>query len=74
MKRTITEPLAVNTVAKNPEDENDPSQHDAIPTASINKTPLRGFFRKVSRVVDKVTNPNDNGNGIRIANLEIALK
>lgn len=75
MKRTISEPLAVNTVAKNPEDENDPSQHDAILTASINKTPLRGFFRKVSRVVDKVTNPNDNGNGgIRIANLEIALK
>jgi hypothetical protein len=75
MKRTINAPLAVNTVVENPKDENDPLQHDAILTASINKTPLRGFFRKVSRVVDKVTNANENGNGgIRIANLEIALK
>jgi hypothetical protein len=74
IKRTINEPLAVNTVVEKPEDENEPAQH-AILTASINKTPLRGFFRKVSRVVDKVTNPEDNGNGgIRIANLEIARK
>lgn len=74
IKRTINEPLAVNTVAEKPGNENDQSQQ-AILTASINKTPLRGFFRKVSRVVDKVTNSNDNGNGaIRIANLEFALK
>jgi len=75
IKRAINEPLAVNTVAETPDNENDQSQHNAILTASINKTPLRGFFRKVSRVVDKVTNPKDNGNGaIRIANLEFALK
>ncbi|OQP66976.1 hypothetical protein A3860_01045 [Niastella vici] len=74
IKRTINEPLAVNTVAEKPGDENDQSQQ-AILTASINKTPLRGFFRKVSRVVDKVTNSDDNGKGaIRIANLEFALK
>jgi len=75
IKRTINEPLAVNTTAEKPDDENDQMQHTAILTASINKTPLRGFFRKVSRVVDKVTNSDDNGNGaIRIANLEFALK
>jgi hypothetical protein len=73
MKRTINAPLAVNTVAENPEEETDKSPTYVLNT-SINKTPLRGFFRKVSRVVDKVTTPNDNGNGIRIANLEIALK
>jgi len=73
MKRSINAPLAVNTVAENPEEETDKSPTYVLNT-SINKTPLRGFFRKVSRVVDKVTNPNDNGNGIRIANLEIALK
>jgi anti-sigma factor RsiW len=40
-----------------------------------NKTPLRGLLRRVSRAVDKVTNPEENGKpGLRIANLEIALK
>jgi hypothetical protein len=46
-----------------------------VANTSINKTPLRGFFRKVSRVVDKVTNPDENSKGgVRIANLSIALK
>lgn len=75
IKHTFNEPLAINTEAERPNNENDQLQHDAILTASINKTPLRGFFRKVSRVVDKVTNSDDNGKGaIRIANLEFALK
>ncbi|OQP67908.1 hypothetical protein [Niastella populi] len=73
IKQTIAEPLAVHTVAVKTEDEPDLSSHYVL-NAPINKTPLRGFFRKVSRVVDKVTNPEENGKkGIRIANLEIAL-
>jgi hypothetical protein len=73
VQRTITEPIAVNTVAKKPDDETEQSPTYVLNT-SINKTPLRGFFRKVSRVVDKVTG-DDNGKGsIRIANLEIAVK
>ncbi len=41
------------------------------------KRPLRGFFRKVSRVFDKATNADvneTNKKGIRIASFEIALK
>jgi hypothetical protein len=75
IKNTVTEQLAVNTVAAKTihEDEADQSSTYVL-NAPINKTPLRGFFRKVSRVVEKVTNPEDNGKkGIRIANLEIAL-
>ena len=73
IKHTIAEPLAVHTVASKNDDEPDQSSHYVL-NAPINKTPLRGFFRKVSRVVDKVTNPEENGKkGIRIANLEIAL-
>lgn len=73
IKHKIAEPLAVHTVALTTEDEPDQSSHYVL-NAPINKTPLRGFFRKVSRVVDKVTNPEENGKkGIRIANLEIAL-
>jgi hypothetical protein len=42
---------------------------------STKKTPLRGLLRRVSRVVDKVTNNEDDGKpSLRIANLEIALK
>lgn len=38
--------------------------------------PLRGFFRKVTRVFDKATNADNESNkkGIRIASFEIALK
>lgn len=71
---TISNSIAANTAAVQPDEEPDQSQH-AVLTASVNKTPLRGFFRKVSRVVDKVTSPDDNGrSGIRIANLEFAVK
>jgi len=71
---TISNSIAANTAAVQPDEEPDQSQH-AVLTASVNKTPLRGFFRKVSRVVDKVTNSDENGKGgIRIANLEFAVK
>jgi len=71
---TVSNTIAANTAAVQPDEEPDQS-HNAVLTASVNKTPLRGFFRKVSRVVDKVTNPDDNGKtGIRIANLEFAIK
>ena len=55
-----------------PDDTNNKTGNYAL--NSPNKTPLRGFFRKVSRVVDRVTNPDENSKGVRIANLEIALK
>jgi hypothetical protein len=45
-------------------------------TAVSKKNKMRGIFRKASRLVEKATSfdptPND-GNGIRIANFEIAL-
>jgi hypothetical protein len=73
VQHTISEPIAVNAVAEKPDDETDQKQTYVLNT-SINKTPLRGFFRKVSRVVDKVTSDDNGKGGIRIANLEIALK
>jgi hypothetical protein len=73
VQQTISEPVAVKTVAEKPEDENEQTPTYVLNT-SINKTPLRGFFRKVSRVVDKVTGDDNGKGGIRIANLEIALK
>ncbi|MBO9200057.1 MULTISPECIES: anti-sigma factor family protein [Niastella] len=70
-KNTVSNSIASNTAYVPPIEEPDQS---AI-TATVNKTPLRGFFRKVSRVVDKVTGPDENGKaGIRIANLEFALQ
>jgi hypothetical protein len=70
---SISQSIAANTETVQPDEEPDP-QHGVL-TASANKTPLRGFFRKVSRVVDKVTSPDDNGKAsIRIANLEFAVK
>lgn len=70
---TVSHSIATNTAAIQPEREPEPDHGVLI--AAANKTPLRGFFRKVSRVVDKVTNPDDNGKaGIRIANLEFAVK
>jgi hypothetical protein len=75
IKNTIAEPIAVNTTVKQPDEEPDQQAQLAVLTQPVNKTPLRGFFRKVSRVVDKVTSPDDNGKGgIRIANLAFALK
>jgi hypothetical protein len=71
---TINRSIATNTASVQSEEEPSLSQM-AVLTQPINKTPLRGFFRKVSRVVDKVTSPDDNGKGgIRIANLAFALK
>jgi hypothetical protein len=73
LKNTVSQSIALNTAAVQPDEEPEHSQ-TAVLTASVNKTPLRGFFRKVSRVVDKVTSPNDNGKaGVRIANLEFAI-
>lgn len=73
IKNTVIQQVPVHTVAsKNETDQ--AFKEDYILNAPINKTPLRGFFRKVSRVVEKVTNPEENGKkGVRIANLEIAL-
>lgn len=50
-----------------------------IANTSIHKNPLRGLFRKVSRVFDKTTSiePSENNNkgkGIKIASFEIGLK
>ena len=72
IKGIVTQPALVHTVASKTEDENDQSSTYVL-NAPINKTPLRGFFRKVSRVVEKVTNPEEGKKGVRIANLEIAL-
>jgi hypothetical protein len=66
-------PVATTAVAVMPDDAN-VNQTGTYVLSSPNKTPLRGFFRKVSRVVDRVTSPDENGKGVRIANLEIALK
>jgi len=73
IKSIDTEPVPVHTVAAKTEDVPDQSSTYVL-NAPINKTPLRGFFRKVTRVVERVTNPEENGRkGVRIANLEIAL-
>lgn len=52
---------------------------EVLNTSISNKTKMRGFFRKVGRVVDKATNFGNDDNsidkkGLRIANFEIALK
>ena len=73
VQHTISEPVAVNTAAEKPDDEIDQTPTYVLNT-SINKTPLRGFFRKVLRVVDKVTHDDNGKGGIRIANFEIAVK
>jgi hypothetical protein len=71
---TINKAIATKTAIAPSEEEPNLTQM-AVLTQPINKTPLRGFFRKVSRVVDKVTSPDDNGKGgIRIANLAFSLK
>jgi hypothetical protein len=74
IRNTINRSIATKTVVAQSDEEPALAQM-AVLTQPINKTPLRGFFRKVSRVVDKVTSPDDNGKGgIRIANLAFALK
>jgi hypothetical protein len=69
---TVAQQVPVHTVASKTNDEPDQSSVYVL-NAPINKTPLRGFFRKVSRVVERVTNPEEGKKGVRIANLEIAL-
>ena len=73
--KPINQPMQVAMVTE-PENNNEEIKEPIyIATATINKTPLRGFFRKVSRVVDKVTSHDENSKGeVRIANLAIALK
>ena len=59
---------------------NNSNELEVLNTSFSKKNPSRGFFRKVSRVIGKVTNiglkdkENDNSKGLRIANFEIALK
>jgi len=67
-------PVATTVAAVLPEAENNNQTTGTYVLNSPAKTPLRGFFRKVSRVVDRVTSPDENSKGVRIANLEIALK
>jgi hypothetical protein len=74
IQENSNEPLAVTTVAAIMPDEATEQNKTYVLNTSINKTPLRGFFRKVSRVVDRVTSPDGNRKGVRIANLEIALQ
>jgi hypothetical protein len=69
---TVAQQVPVHTVAYKTNDEPDQSSTYVL-NAPINKTPLRGFFRKVSRVVEKVTTTEEGKKGVRIANLEIAL-
>jgi hypothetical protein len=63
-----------NYVADNTETDKD---NFAVLTSNVSsKNKMRGFFRKVTRVVEKATNigPGENKKGIHIANFEIALK
>jgi hypothetical protein len=68
-------PVTTAIAAVMPDVQNDNKTY--VLNTSVNKTPLRGFFRKVSRVVEKATNfePDENKKGgVRIANLEIAFQ
>ncbi|AEW02890.1 hypothetical protein A4D02_02565 [Niastella koreensis] len=70
INNTVSNLIAANTITVQPDEEG-----NNTPVTSANKTPLRGFLRKVSRVVEKVTSPDDDGKAsIRIANLEFAVK
>ncbi|HEY5771410.1 MAG TPA: hypothetical protein VIS75_02230, partial [Chitinophagaceae bacterium] len=57
----------------------DDGQIEVLNTTVSNKNKMRGFFRKVGRVVDKATNigpadESEDKKGIRIASFQIALK
>ncbi len=58
--------------------ENSPDIEDGIfmNASSENKNRMRGFFRKVSRVLDKTisVDPGNKKRGLRIGNYQIALK
>lgn len=55
---------------------NDNSRTAVLNTSVNSKNKLRGFFRKVTRVIGRTTNlgPDDDNRGLHIANFEIALK
>ena len=66
---------AVGTVERNPYAFNASNEEIEILNTSVSKkSKLRGLFRKVSRVVEKTTNIETDGKGIRIASFEIGLK
>jgi hypothetical protein len=72
----VSQPVAATAIAATTADEMHDSKTYVLNT-SVNKTPLRGFFRKVSRVVNKATSfevSGDEKGGVRIANFEVALK
>ncbi len=68
------EPINNNAVFASNTDE----QIEVLNTSVSKKTKMRGFFRKVNKLVEKTTGigngDNENAHGIRIANFEIALK
>jgi hypothetical protein len=68
-------PVTTAIAVAMPEETNEDKTY--VLNTSVNKTPLRGFFRKVSRVVDKATSSDTDENrkgSVRIANFAIALK
>ena len=68
------ESTTANYVADNTDTYKD---NFAVLTSNVSsKNKMRGFFRKVTRVVEKATNigPGEDKKGIHIANFEIALK
>ena len=68
------EPANNNAVFASNSDE----QIEVLNTSVSKKSKMRGFFRKVNKLVEKTTGigngDNENAHGIRIANFEIALK
>jgi hypothetical protein len=55
--------------------EDDNSDIVFVANTSVNKkSKLRGVFRKASRFIEKATNLEPGSRGIRVANVEIALK
>lgn len=54
---------------------NDPENGISILTASSGKTKMRGFFRKVSRVIEKTTGIDEDSNkSVLVGSFQIALK
>ena len=72
--------LAVNDPKDNQEEFTSNNRIEVLNTSVSNKGKMRGFFRKVGRVVDKATNFGNSAEkdtdkkGVRIASFEIALK
>lgn len=74
--------LAANDIVQVPAEfasNTDDSQIEVLNTTVSNKSKMRGFFRKVGRVVGKATNiesseEREDKKGVRIASFQIALK